>query len=239
MAKNILEVQNLSVKYGSIHALKGVSLSIPLGGIVALLGSNGAGKSTLLKSISRIVDIDNGDILFEGESIKSVSPEKIPLLKISHCLEGRQIFGDLTVKENLMVGGFTVLSKKERSKGLEESFEMFPVLEERQSQIAGTLSGGEQQMLAIARALMLKPKLLILDEPSLGLAPIIVKNVFEIIKKINKAGTTVLLAEQNALQTLKISDYVYVLEVGKVTMSGTAEEMIKDEKLIHAYLGKH
>lgn len=239
MSKNILEVKDLHVNYGSIQALKGVNLSIPSGSIVALLGSNGAGKSTLFKSISRIVDIQAGDIVFEGNSIKNADAEKIPWLKISHCPEGRQVFADLTVMENLIIGGFTCKNAKEKNEQIEECFKMFPVLKERKDQIAGTLSGGEQQMLAIARALILGPKLLILDEPSLGLAPIIVKNVFEIIKKINDKGTTVLLAEQNALQTLKISDYVYVLEVGKVTMSGTAEELSEDDKLIHAYLGKH
>lgn len=237
--RKLLEIKDLEVKYGSIQALKGVSLEIEEGSIVALLGANGAGKSTLLKSISRIVESSKGDILFDGESVIKKEADQIPWMKISHCLEGRQIFSELTVLENLTIGGFTLKSKSEKQRAIQESYQMFPVLEERKHQIAGTLSGGEQQMLAIARALVLKPKLLILDEPSLGLAPIIIRNVFDIIKRINESGTTVLLAEQNALQTLQIADYGYMLEVGKITMAGKASDMLADDKLIHAYLGKH
>lgn len=235
----LLEIQNLRVTYGSVQALRGVTLTVKKGSIVALLGANGAGKSTLLKTISRIVDIQSGDILFKGESLSKVEADKIASMKISHSLEGRQIFQDLTVHENLTIGGFTVKNKQTKAAAIEESYRLFPQLKDRKNQVAGTLSGGEQQMLAIARALIIQPELLILDEPSLGLAPIIVKDLFEIIKRINKTGTTVLLAEQNALQTLKISDYAYMLEVGNVTMEGEAANLLKDERLIHAYLGKH
>ncbi|MBN2794538.1 MAG: ABC transporter ATP-binding protein [Clostridia bacterium] len=237
--KKLLEIKDLEVKYGSIQALKGVSLNIEEGAIVALLGANGAGKSTLLKSISRIVESSNGDIIFDGETVLKKEADQVAWMKISHCLEGRQIFAELTVLENLTIGGFTLKSKSEKEEAIKESYKMFPVLEERKHQIAGTLSGGEQQMLAIARALIIKPKLLILDEPSLGLAPIIIRNVFDIIKKINESGTTVLIAEQNALQTLKIADYAYMLEVGKITMEGKASDLLADDNLIHAYLGKH
>ncbi len=237
MSNTILKLDNLTVSYGSIKALKGINIQVREGEIVALLGANGAGKTTTLKSLSGIVPIENGSIEFFGKNITNLVPEKITSLGIVQSPEGRQIFPDITVEENLRVGAFTVKSKKEIAKNFERVYKYFPILLERKKQLAGTLSGGEQQMLAIARALMASPKVLLLDEPSLGLAPLIVKAIFEIIKEINSEGTTVLIIEQNALQTLKIADYGYVLEVGEINMEGKAEELIKDKRLLEAYLG--
>ncbi len=237
MSNTILKLDNLTVSYGSIKALKGINIQVREGEIVALLGANGAGKTTTLKSLSGIVPIENGCIEFFGKNITNLVPEKITSLGIVQSPEGRQIFPDITVEENLRVGAFTVKSKKEIAKNFERVYKYFPILLERKKQLAGTLSGGEQQMLAIARALMASPKVLLLDEPSLGLAPLIVKAIFEIIKEINSEGTTVLIIEQNALQTLKIADYGYVLEVGEINMEGKAEELIKDKRLLEAYLG--
>ncbi|WP_294169271.1 ABC transporter ATP-binding protein [uncultured Clostridium sp.] len=233
----MLKLDNLTVSYGSIKALKGINIQVREGEIVALLGANGAGKTTTLKSLSGIVPIENGSIDFFGKNITNLVPEKITSLGIVQSPEGRQIFTDITVEENLRVGAFTVKSKKEIAKNFERVYKYFPILLERKKQLAGTLSGGEQQMLAIARALMASPKVLLLDEPSLGLAPLIVKAIFEIVKEINSEGTTVLIIEQNALQTLKIADYGYVLEVGEVSMEGKAKELIKDKRLLEAYLG--
>jgi ABC transporter related protein len=237
MSNTILKLDNLTVSYGSIKALKGINIQVREGEIVALLGANGAGKTTTLKSLSGIVPIENGSIDFFGKNITNLVPEKITSLGIVQSPEGRQIFTDITVEENLRVGAFTVKSKKEIAKNFERVYKYFPILLERKKQLAGTLSGGEQQMLAIARALMASPKVLLLDEPSLGLAPLIVKAIFEIVKEINSEGTTVLIIEQNALQTLKIADYGYVLEVGEVSMEGKAKELIKDKRLLEAYLG--
>lgn len=237
MSNTILKLDNLTVSYGSIKALKGINIQVREGEIVALLGANGAGKTTTLKSLSGIVPIENGSIEFFGKNITNLAPEKITSLGIVQSPEGRQIFPDITVEENLRVGAFTVKSKKEIAKNFERVYKYFPILLERKKQLAGTLSGGEQQMLAIARALMASPKVLLLDEPSLGLAPLIVKAIFEIVKEINSEGTTVLIIEQNALQTLKIADYGYVLEVGEVSMEGKAKELIKDKRLLEAYLG--
>ena len=243
MANTLLDIKNLSVSYGPIMALKNVNLSVKEGSIVAILGANGAGKTTILKKISGIVEADNGSITFGEQDITDVAPEKITKMGIVQSPEGRQIFSDLTVYENLIIGAFTVKSgKKKRDTIIKENlalvYETFPVLKERKNQVAASLSGGEQQMLAIGRALMNTPKLLILDEPSLGLAPMIVKNIFTIIKTLNKAGTTVLIVEQNALQTLKIADYAYVLQVGKIIKEGDAEKLANDPELIEAYLGK-
>ncbi len=237
MSNTILKLDNLTVSYGSIKALKGININVREGEIVALLGANGAGKTTTLKTLSGIVSAENGSIEFYGKNIVNMSPEKITALGIVQSPEGRQIFPDITVEENLRVGAFTVKSKKEIAKNFERVYKYFPILQERKKQLAGTLSGGEQQMLAIARALMGSPKVLLLDEPSLGLAPLIVKAIFEIVKEINSEGTTVLIIEQNALQTLKIADYAYVLEVGEVSMEGKANELIQDKKLLEAYLG--
>lgn len=237
MEKLALNIKNLTVSYGSIKALKGIDIKVYEGKIVALLGSNGAGKTTTLKTISGIVNSESGDIEFYGKKITKLAPEKISKIGIVQSPEGRQVFPDITVEENLRIGAFTLKSKKEIQKNFERVYKYFPILENRKKQMAGTLSGGEQQMLAIGRALMASPKVLLLDEPSLGLAPLIVKDIFNIVKEINKEGTTVLIIEQNALQTLKISDYAYVLEVGEIHMEGKAEIIIKDSRLIEAYLG--
>lgn len=232
-----LEIQNLHVSYGSIAALKGIDLSVEKGKIVALLGSNGAGKTTTLQTISGLIEPVSGSIKVDENEIAGKSPAKINQMGIVQSPEGRQIFPDLTVEENLRVGGFTVKSRSELKSNFERVYGYFPVLKERKKQVAGTLSGGEQQMLAIARALMASPEILLLDEPSLGLAPLIVQEIFRILKEINQEGVTILIVEQNALQTLKISDYAYVLEVGNVSMHGRAEDLIQDKRLVEAYLG--
>lgn len=234
---NALNIKNLKVNYGSIEALKGLNISVEEGQIVALLGSNGAGKTTTLRKISGVLESSGGTIEFFNQDITKMSSNKIASLGIIQSPEGRQVFRDLTVEENLMTGAYIVKDKKIIQKNFERVYRYFPVLKERKSQIASTLSGGEQQMLAIGRALMGSPKLLLLDEPSLGLAPLIVKNIFEIIKEIKEDGTTVLIVEQNALQTLKIADYAYVLEVGRISMEGSSEELRHNPQLIEAYLG--
>jgi len=234
-----LEVNNLHVSYGNIKALKGIDITIPKGKIVALLGANGAGKTTTLRTISGLVKASDGEIRIEEELITNLLPSRITRQGVVQSPEGRQIFPELTVDENLKIGAFTIKTKKEIKENFEKVYKYFPILLERKKQIAGTLSGGEQQMLAIARALMASPEVLLLDEPSLGLAPLIVKDIFKIVKEINREGTTVLIVEQNALQTLKIADYAYVLEVGEISMKGPADELIEDKKLIEAYLGGH
>jgi branched-chain amino acid transport system ATP-binding protein len=240
---NILEVKNFSVEYGAIQAVKGINFNVGKGQIVAILGANGAGKSTTLRTISGIIKPKTGEVIFEGENITGKSIYSIAKAGISHCPEGRQILLGLTVEENMIAGTYS-LSKKNRKptaktvkQNEEYVYNMFPVLKERWKQQAHTLSGGEQQMLAIGRALMSSPKLLILDEPSLGLAPIIVKNIFKCIKEVSAQGTTILIVEQNALQTLKIADYVLVLELGKINIEGPASELMNDQRLIEAYLG--
>ena len=236
---NILEIKNFSVEYGAIKAVKKISFNVGAGQIVAILGANGAGKSTTLRGISGIVKA-TGEIFFEGKNILGKSIYSIARGGISHSPEGRQILFGLTVEENLLAGTYNMSGKNRvhRAKKNEEHvFNMFPVLKERRKQQANTLSGGEQQMLAIGRALMSSPKLLILDEPSLGLAPIIVKSIFKRIKEISQEGTTILIVEQNALQTLKIADYALVLELGKISMEGPADELVHDQRLIEAYLG--
>lgn len=237
MPREALSIKDLKVNYGSIEALKGINISVKEGGIVALLGSNGAGKTTALRKISGVLEAETGTIEFFDEDITKMVPNKIAKLGIIQSPEGRQVFRDLTVEENLKIGAYTVKSNKAIKKNFERVYNYFPVLKERKNQISSTLSGGEQQMLAIGRALMGSPKLILLDEPSLGLAPLIVKDIFQIIKEIRDDGTTVLLVEQNALQTLKIADYAYVLEVGKIKMEGKAEDLIEDPHLIEAYLG--
>jgi branched-chain amino acid transport system ATP-binding protein len=232
-----LKLDNVVVSYGAITALKGINIEVPKGKIVALLGSNGAGKTTTLKALSGMVPVQSGTITYFGRDITNAKPEVITNAKMIQSPEGRQVFPDLTVEENLKIGAFTVKNKQEIADNFEKVYGYFPVLRERKKQIAGTLSGGEQQMLAIGRALMATPEVLLLDEPSLGLAPLIVQNIFRIVAEINESGTTVLIIEQNALQTLKIADYAYVLEVGEVTMSGSADDLLADKQLVEAYLG--
>ena len=235
--KTILSLQGLKVRYGPIEALKGINIDVPEGSVVALLGANGAGKTTTLQTISGLVEASEGKIIYEGKDITRMEPEKIAGMGIAQSPEGRQIFPDLTVLENLRVGAFTVKERKVIQQCFERVYRHFPLLKERAKQLAGTLSGGELQMLAIARALMSNPKVLLLDEPSLGLAPLIVQNIFTIINEIKKEGTTVVIVEQNALQTLKIADYGYVLEIGEINISGEASVLIKDQRLVEAYLG--
>lgn len=234
----LLKLENVHSYYGKIHALKGISLEVHEGEIVALLGSNGAGKSTTLKTISGLVRPKQGTISFNGNSIVGKLPHTIVEEGIVHVPEGRRIFGGLTVTENLELGGFTKRKNRKFIKeGIERAFTLFPRLKERRNQLAGTLSGGEQQMLAISRGLMINPKLLMLDEPSMGLAPIIVEGIMEIIKEINKQGTTILLIEQNAKAALKLADRGYILETGKIVMHDRAEVLRGDDAVVKAYLG--
>ncbi len=235
MAENMLTVDSIDVYYGNIHALKGASFHVDEGEIVALIGANGAGKSTTLKTVSGMMHPKNGTITFLGEDITRTDSYKLPLKGMAHCPEGRRIFLQMTVMENLEMGAF--IHKRIEPGYLERVFERFPRLKERRSQIAGTLSGGEQQMLAMGRALMSQPKLMMLDEPSMGLAPILVEQIFEIIANLHKAGTTILLVEQNAEMALQIADRAYVLESGRVTMSGTGAELAASDEIKKAYLG--
>ena len=231
----MLKVDNIHVYYGAIHAVKGVSLEVNDGEIVALIGANGAGKSTVLKTISGLMHPRSGSIQFDGQDISHSDAYKLVRHGLAHVPEGRRIFLQMTVQENLEMGAFT---KKEVSKeDLERMFTLFPRLKERRKQIAGTLSGGEQQMLAMSRALMSHPKLLMLDEPSMGLAPILVDQIFDIIKELHAAGTTILLVEQNATKALQIADRAYVLETGNITLSGTGVELANSDEVRKAYLG--
>ena len=236
MSNNILEIRNLDVRFGGIHAVSGISLDVEQGKIITLIGANGAGKSTTLRAISGIVKAQGGDLLFEGQSILGKSPDKIVSRGITMVPEGRKVFPNLTVLENLKIGAY--LRKDNFSADLEHVYELFPRLKERSWQMAGTLSGGEQQMLAVGRALMAKPKVIMMDEPSLGLAPLVVRDIFSIIRTINESGITVLLVEQNANMALKIAHQGFVLETGVITMTGTGEELLKDERVKEAYLGK-
>jgi branched-chain amino acid transport system ATP-binding protein len=232
----MLVVENLHVYYGVIHAIKGVSFGVNEGEIVTLIGSNGAGKSTILKTISGLLKQSEGDIMFKGESLTKYDPHQIVELGLSQVPEGRRVFPGLTVLENLQMGAYTRKSKTEINEDLDTIFKRFPRLFERRSQLAGTLSGGEQQMLAMGRALMSRPKILLLDEPSMGLAPILVDEIFNIIKDINDTGTTILLVEQNANRALHVSHKGYVLETGKIIASGDAKDLLNDEKVKAAYL---
>ena len=233
----LLEVKELDVHYGAIHALKGVTLSVDAGRIVTLIGANGAGKSTTLRAISGLVKPSGGDILFEGKSIAGRAPHHIVRLGLAQSPEGRGIFANLTVAENLEVGAYTRTNAAETKKDLDWALSLFPRLQERYQQNAGTLSGGEQQMLAIARALLARPRLLLLDEPSLGLAPQVVQTIFEIIRRINSQGTTILLVEQNAHMALQVANHGYVLEVGEVAMHDEAQKLAQSEEVKKAYLG--
>ncbi|MEA1967920.1 MAG: ABC transporter ATP-binding protein [Thermodesulfobacteriota bacterium] len=232
----MLEIQNLEVSYGNIAAIKGISLKVAKGEIVTILGANGAGKTTTLRTISRLHDAKAGSILFKGEDITATPAHKIVSMGISQSPEGRRIFGILSVEENLTLGSYS--RKKPDGTTLAWVYELFPILKERRKQLAGTLSGGEQQMLAIGRALMPNPEMLLLDEPSLGLAPILVKAIFKTIKEVSESGVTVLLVEQNAKAALKLANRAYVLEVGKLVLSGTSSELLASEKVQEAYLGK-
>jgi branched-chain amino acid transport system ATP-binding protein len=238
---NVLDVKGIKTSYGKIQAIKGINLTIKQGEIVALLGANGAGKSTILKTISGLVRPTEGTIHFFGEDISQKDPHSITEMGLHHVPEGRRVFGTLTVTENLELGAFTQKSDKAKmAKNIQMVFEMFPRLAERHKQMAGTLSGGEQQMLAIGRALMGEPKLLMLDELSMGLAPIIVIEIMKIIKQINeKNGTTILLVEQNAKTALKLAHRGYVLETGEITLEDSAQSLLSNDRIIKAYLGAH
>lgn len=234
----LLKLENIHSYYGKIHALKGISLEVHEGEIVALLGSNGAGKSTTLKTISGIVRPKHGSLEFNGKSMIGKLPHTIVEDGIVHVPEGRRIFGGLSVEENLELGGFTKRKTPKLIKeGIEHAFELFPRLKERRKQLAGTLSGGEQQMLAIGRGLMINPKLLMLDEPSMGLAPIIVEGIMKIIKEINEEGTTILLIEQNARAALKLANRGYIIETGEIVMHESADALQEDDVIVKAYLG--
>ena len=232
----MLEIRDLHVSYGGIRALDGISLDVPDGKIVTLIGANGAGKSTTLRTVSGLVRADKGSITYNGEELLGKPINDILSAGIALVPEGRRVFSNLTVLENLKIGAY--LRKDNLSDDLEWVYSLFPRLKERSWQSAGTLSGGEQQMLAVARALMSRPKLMMMDEPSLGLAPIVVKGIFDIIKEINRQGVTVLLIEQNANMALKTADFGYVLETGRITLSGTGEELLVNEDVRKAYLGK-
>ena len=234
----MLRLIGVETYYGKIKALHGVSLEVLEGQLVCILGANGAGKSTILKTISGLVEPEYGTIHFNGKRIDRMDAEEIVKLGIGHVPEWRRIFAELTVEENLQMGGFLLRDKDVIHERMVEAFHHFPILEKRKNQQAGNMSGGEQQMLAISRALMLKPKLLLLDEPSLGLSPILVQDIFDTIKELHKAGTTILLVEQNVNQALKIADYGYVLTTGKIFLSGTYEELVKEEKVREQYLGE-
>jgi len=232
----LLSLEDLHSYYGGIHALKGIAVKVEKGSIVTLIGANGAGKSTTLRVISGLLKPARGKVFFEEQDITGLPAEKIVALGISHVPEGRRIFANLTVLENLEMGAY-LRKRQELEQSLAEVFEFFPRLAERKNQLGGTLSGGEQQMLAIGRALMSKPRLLLLDEPSMGLAPILVQEIFSIIKKINEEGTTVLLVEQNAYMALNLADYAYVLETGSITLEGKAAELLQNDAVRRAYLG--
>lgn len=233
----MLQLKDVNVFYGVIHALKGINLHIEEGEIVTLIGANGAGKSTTLRTISGLEKMKSGSITFEGKELGKIKASDIVKLGVSHSPEGRRVFPQMSVMENLEMGAYTRNDKTGIKKDFDRVFSIFPRLLERKHQTAGTLSGGEQQMLAIARALMAKPRLLLLDEPSMGLAPIVVKEIFNIIKEINKEGTTVLLVEQNARMALKVANRAYIITNGKIDLEGSAEDLLHDEKVKKAYLG--
>ena len=233
----LLEIKNLKVSYGFIAALKGININVEKGQIVALLGSNGAGKTTTLRAISGAIKPGSGSIILDKKDVSGQPTYKVAKAGITQSPEGRLLFQELTVEENLRVGGYQIKDKNELERNFQRVYKLFPVLKERRNQIANTLSGGEQQMVAIGRALMSNPKVLLLDEPSLGLAPLVIEEIFKAFVKIREEGTTILIVEQNALQTLKIADYAYVLELGKISLEGPAKELMTNKKLIDAYLG--
>ena len=233
----LLEVKDLVVCYDLIKAVKGVSFEVNAGEIVTLIGANGAGKTTIMHAVNNFIGKSGGKVLFDGKDITNLAAHKLVKAGLAQVPEGRRIFNELTVYENLRMGYFCRSDKKRFKEKLEEAYSYFPILKERKDQIAGTLSGGEQQMLAMSRALMSDPKLLLMDEPSMGLSPLSDNNVFDIIKKVNAAGTTVLLVEQNAKKALSVADRAYVLEIGNITLSGTGREMLNNEEVKKAYLG--
>jgi branched-chain amino acid transport system ATP-binding protein len=234
----MLEVRDLQVYYGVIQAIKGVSFNVNEGEIIALIGANGAGKTTILQTISGLISPKEGQVLYNGADITKIPAHKIVSMGLAHVPEGRRVFSQLTVYDNLLLGSYTRNDKDERVETLKQIFKRFPRLEERKGQMAGTLSGGEQQMLAIGRALMSKPKIVLMDEPSMGLSPLLVEEVFDIIQSINKSGTTVLLVEQNAKKALSIAHRAYVLETGNVVLEGDAKKLMNDESVKKAYLGE-
>ena len=233
----LLEVSDLQVNYGLIKAIRGVDFHVDAGEIVALIGANGAGKTTIMHALSGLIPKAAGRVLFDGEDITATPAHKLVPLGMAQVPEGRRIFQELTVAENLTLGAYTRRDRAENAATLEDIFTHFPILKERQKQVAGTLSGGEQQMLAIGRALMSHPKLLLLDEPSMGLSPLYVTTIFRMIEEINRRGTTVLLVEQNAKQALSVANRAYVLEIGEITRTGTGEELLGDDSIRRAYLG--
>ena len=235
----MLHVENLQVYYGAIHALKGVSFHLDKGEVVALIGANGAGKSTVLKTISGLLRPREGSVTFEGQALEEVPPQDIVRKGVIHVPEGRKIFPRMTVTENLEMGAYIHADRAAINRDMESVFERFPRLKERRNQLGGTLSGGEQQMLAIGRGLMAHPSLLLLDEPSMGLSPLLVEQIFDIIQDINEQGTSILLVEQNAQMALAIADRAYVLETGKIVMQGTGDDLLQDSSVIEAYLGGH
>ena len=238
MSERLLEVKDLEVYYGVINALKGISFHVDRGEIVSLIGANGAGKTTTLHTITGLIRPRGGSVVYKGTDLTRVPAHKIVSMGMVHVPEGRRIFQGLTVQENLMMGAYSQKDKAKIAKNMELVFEQFPRLKERSRQLAGTLSGGEQQMLAMGRALLADPELIVLDEPSMGLSPLLVSEVFEIVKSFREAGKTVLLVEQNAKKAMSISDRVYVLETGAITTSGAASELINDESIKKAYLGE-
>ncbi len=234
----MLEVNGLQVYYGVIQALKGVSFEVNQGEVIALIGANGAGKTTTLHTLTGLLPAKQGSVVFEGTDITKVPPHKIVEMGIAHVPEGRRVFSQLSVYENLKMGAYTRRDKKEIAENLANVYKRFPRLEERKNQRAGTLSGGEQQMLAMGRALMSNPKMIVMDEPSMGLSPIFVNEIFDIIEEVSASGTTVLLVEQNAKKALSIADRAYVLETGKIVLSGDAKELMNDDSIKKAYLGE-
>mgnify|MGYP000681896980 CR=1 FL=1 len=234
----MLEIKNLEVYYGVIQAIKGISFEVNEGEVIALIGANGAGKTTTLHAVTGLIPVKAGEIIFEGKNVTKTPGHKIVSMGMAHVPEGRRVFAQLSVYQNLKMGAYTRKDKDEIGRNLEMVYKRFPRLEERKNQMAGTLSGGEQQMLAMGRALMSQPKIILMDEPSMGLSPIFVNEIFDIIKEVSAAGTTVLLVEQNAKKALSIADRAYVLETGKITLQGDAKELMNDESVKKAYLGE-
>ncbi len=233
----MLEVKDINVYYGAIHAIKGISLTVKDGELVSLVGANGAGKTTILHTISGLLNASSGEVLLDGKNLQKVAPNTIINMGLAHVPEGRHVFARMTVEENLLMGAYILKDPKKIHENLEDVYSHFPRLRERSKQLAGTLSGGEQQMLATGRALMTNPKMLLMDEPSMGLSPILVNEIFSIIEELHNSGITILLVEQNAKKALAVSDRAYVLETGKISMEGSAKELAEDDRVRKAYLG--